>query len=320
MLVANKLALHFNPIPATVVVIQVAITVGYILVLRALNLSQVDDFDWPRVKAFLPYTISFVLVLYSNGRAIQFSNIETVIVFRAGTPLIVSFLDFMLLGREFPSSRSLLALFGMSVSVVGYALTDSEFMLNGISAYGWVTVYVLSVVFETTYGKKICQGIKFNAPVWGQVMYCNSLGLLPLAGVGLATGEHRYIEKTGFDSGSKAMCALALSCVVGVGIAWAVWNCRNQVSATTFTLIGVVCKLISVFLNVIIWDKHATPQGIAWLIVCLVCSSAYKQAPLKGAPPVAALPDDKQASATKDKVVIGNPEEIVKGMTPLKVR
>merc|ERR1711924_427194 len=160
----------------------------------------------------------------------------------------------------------------------GYALTDSEFMLNGISAYG-------------------------------QVMYCNALGLLPLAGVGLATGEHRYIEKTGFDSGSKAMCALALSCVVGVGIAWAVWNCRNQVSATTFTLIGVVCKLISVFLNVIIWDKHATPQGIAWLIVCLVCSSAYKQAPLKGAPPVAPT-DDKQAPATKDKVVIGNPEDL----------
>jgi len=281
MLVANKLALYFNPVPAMTVCVQVIATVGFILILRATGCSEVDDFDWPRVKVFLPYTISFVLVLYSNGKAIESSNIETVIVFRAGTPLIVSALDYFLLGREIPSKQSLAALAGMAVSVVGYAYTDSEFAVNGISAYGWVTVYVLAVVYETVYGKKICQGVKFNAPVWGQVMYCNALGLLPLALLAYVAGEHRYLETNGLNTSSKACGALALSCVVGVGIAWAVWNCRNQVAATTFTLIGVVCKLISVMLNVFIWDKHATPIGIAWLVVCLGCSSQYRQAPLR---------------------------------------
>lgn len=313
MLVANKLALYFNPMPALVVCTQVAATVAYILILRALGFSEVDDFDWPRVKAFLPYTVSFVLVLYSNGRAIEFSNIETVIVFRAGAPLIVAVLDYTLLGRELPSVRSLLALLGMFVSVVGYALSDSEFLLNGIFAYGWVTLYVLSVVFETTYGKRICQGIKFNAPVWGQVMYCNALGLLPLLGVGYGTGEVKVVEAKGFDTSSQACIALALSIVVGVGIAWAVWNCRNQVAATTFTLIGVVCKLISVLLNVLIWDKHATPVGITWLVVCLVCSSFYKQSPLRSI----AAPAEQESRKENDmemsdgkcnREVIGNRE------------
>jgi len=314
MLVANKVALHFNPVPALIFCAQVACTVGYIFVLRATGLSQVDDFDWPRVKVFLPYTVSFVLVLYSNGRAIQNSNVETVIVFRAGTPILVSFLDYFLLGREMPSKRSLAALVGMAVSVVGYAGTDSEFAMNGISAYGWVTLYVLSVVFETTYGKKICQGVHFNAPVWGQVMYCNILGLLPLLGIALATGESKYLEEKGLDLSTKAMTALVLSCIVGVGIAWAVWNCRNQVSATLFTLIGVVCKLISVMLNVLIWDKHATPLGIAWLVVCLCCSSAYRQAPLRQLTPTPepAVEWSKEVDAEMDDMageVMGRPEE-----------
>jgi len=316
MLVANKLALYFNPVPALVVCVQVAATVSYILILRALGLSEVDSFDWHRVKIFGPYVVSFVLVLYSNGRAIEFSNIETVIVFRAGAPLIVSALDYLILDRELPSARSMCALCGMLGSVIGYACTDSDFQLNGISTYGWVTLYVLSVVFETTYGKKICQGVKFNAPVWGQVMYCNALGLFPLMGVGLSTGEAKYLEANGFDASSKAMMSLALSVVVGIGIAWAVWNCRNQVAATSFTLIGVVCKLISVMLNVFIWDKHATPVGIGWLVVCLCCSAAYRQAPLRNPPPpplpVAAEDKSVEMAGVGDGEIIGHPGEIDK--------
>lgn len=311
MLVVNKLAMHFNRVPGLIVCAQVLATVAYILVLRALGLSEVDDFDWPRVKVFMPYTLSFVIVLYSNGRAIEFSNIETVIVFRCCAPLIVSLLDYTLLGRELPSMRSFFSLLGMVVSVIGYASTDSEFQMNGISAYGWVTLYVLAVVFETTYGKKLCQGVKFKAPVWGQVMYCNALGLPPLFLVAYVAGETTYLETHGVDMSSKAVIAVAFSCFVGVGIAWAVWNCRNQVAATSFTLIGVVCKLLSVFLNVFIWDKHATPAGIFWLVVCLGCSSAYQQAPLRSVAEKPPTPDVEKVKSVemKEGDTIGKEEE-----------
>jgi len=279
MLVANKVALSFNPLPALVICLQIAATISSILVLRAAGLSQVDEFDWPRVKEFLPYMVSFVLALYSSGRAIQNSNVETVIVFKACTPMLVAVLDYVFLGRQLPSTQSWMALGGMAGSVIGYVLTDSEFLLNGVSTYGWVTLYVLAVVFESTYGKRLCQNVKFNAPVWGQVMYCNVLGFFPLLGIGLLSGEGNVVVNKGIDMSSKASFALFLTCVVGVGIAWAVWNCRNQVSAASFAVIGVVCKMISVFMNVAIWDKHASLLGIVWCFVCLLCSSAYRQAP-----------------------------------------
>merc|ERR1739848_431941 len=139
----------------------------------------------------------------------------------------------------------------------------------------------------------------------------NALGIVPLFMLSYVAGETTYLQEHGLDTSSKAVVALALSCLVGVGIAWAVWNCRNQVAATTFTLIGVVCKLISVFLNVIIGDKHATPMGIFMLLITLGCSSMYKQAPMREQPTVAPKEEVKQDSQTDaiGKVEAGKDEE-----------
>jgi solute carrier family 35 protein len=52
-----------------------------------------------------------------------------------------------------------------------------------------------------------------------------------------------------------------------------------MVSATTFTLVGVVNKFGTVLLNVLLWDKHSSGMGILAVCVCLVSGSFYQQAP-----------------------------------------
>ncbi len=52
-----------------------------------------------------------------------------------------------------------------------------------------------------------------------------------------------------------------------------------MVSATTYTLVGVVNKFLTVLLNVLVWDKHSTPFGIFSVCVCLLAGSFYQQAP-----------------------------------------
>ena len=52
-------------------------------------------------------------------------------------------------------------------------------------------------------------------------------------------------------------------------------------SATSFTVIGNVCKILTVLINVSIWDKHASPLGLSFLCVCLVGAAAYQQSPLR---------------------------------------
>lgn len=57
------------------------------------------------------------------------------------------------------------------------------------------------------------------------------------------------------------------------------WLCRGMVSATTYTLVGVVNKFLTVLLNVLIWDKHSSPIGLLAVCLCLAAGAFYQQAP-----------------------------------------
>lgn len=279
MLVSNKVAISYFPSPAVVFSIQLSLAVVFVQVSHMFGLIKCDGFTKVRVCAFLPYIFAFVSSVYCNGKALQRCNVETVIVFRACSPLLVSLLDWGFLGRELPSRRSLFALCGVVLGAVGYVHADSDFRVNGIEAYSWVTLYLVLIVFEMTYGKRLSSSVQFDTPVWGSVLYTNALGFPPMATLAVLNGEVGRVEQ--WDVTDAGVFVLAVSALVGIGISWAGWNCRAQVSATTFTLVGVTCKFLSVLLNIAIWDKHATRVGIFWLVVCLLAGAAYKQAPMR---------------------------------------
>ena len=45
-----------------------------------------------------------------------------------------------------------------------------------------------------------------------------------------------------------------------------------------YTLVGVTNKVLTITVNMLIWDKHATPFGLGFLILCLIGSATYEQA------------------------------------------
>jgi len=281
-LVANKVVMTFLDIPGSVFCLQIFVTVAFILFGAAagcIAVTQDEILSMTNVKIFAPYMCSFVLSLYSNGKALSVSNMETVIVFRACSPLFVSVLDYLFLGRELPNPRSLVALLGVVAGAVAYVLADGDFMVRGIAAYNWVCINLAGIVFEMTYGKYLLKSVTFSSPVWGATLYTNMLALVPMTIVAISMGEPDKISK--LEPSSQAKVWLVMSCIVGVGISWSGWNARNYVSATVYTLLGVVCKFISVVLNILIWDKHATPRGLLALGVCLVSSAMYRQAPMR---------------------------------------
>ena len=56
---------------------------------------------------------------------------------------------------------------------------------------------------------------------------------------------------------------------------------QSVITATAYTVVGVMNKFLTVLINVAIWDKHASPLGMAALCVCLGGGSLYQQAPLR---------------------------------------
>jgi drug/metabolite transporter (DMT)-like permease len=57
-----------------------------------------------------------------------------------------------------------------------------------------------------------------------------------------------------------------------------------MLSATTYSLIGVINKFLTIFLNVILWDKHSTPAGLLAVCICLLSGVFYEQSPRREMP------------------------------------
>lgn len=266
--------------PALMTLVQLVSAVAFVFVLKYSKLGEVDDICWEKAVPYFYYALAFVGGVYSNMKALQVSNVETVIVFRALSPLAVSVLDFLFLGRELPNTRSLLSLTAVVVGAVIYVINDAQFALMGLAAYTWVTVYFIAICLEMTYGKKIVQDVKLNLS--GSVLYTNILSAPFFLILFFVTDEpSSYADFPATSWPFWGVVILIASCVVGTGIGYSGWHCRSVVSATTYTIVGVMNKMLTVLLNIMIWDKHATPLGIFGLLVCLTGGSLYRQAPMR---------------------------------------
>ena len=148
LVLVNKLILHFLPFPSLVIVTQLFASIFLIYGGNFFGVMDIDIMSWDFAKPYLIYTVAFSTGVYTNMMCLNTSNVETVIVARALSPLIVSFLDALFLGRELPSNRSLGALGMIVVGAFGYASTDKAFLSQGIYAYFWPFLYLIVITFE----------------------------------------------------------------------------------------------------------------------------------------------------------------------------
>jgi len=127
LLLVNKLCLKEVALPSFLAVLQFVASVLCALGLAATGQAELDGLAWPRVRIYLVYIGLFATAIYSNMQALTHSNVETLIVFRACGPLMVSLLEWRLLGRTLPSRQSVLVLFGIFLFALGYVASDKAF-------------------------------------------------------------------------------------------------------------------------------------------------------------------------------------------------
>ena len=347
MLLANKLAIHYLQTPLFVLFAQLAGTAIVVIIARLLGLITKPIFtSWKTALAFAPAPIAFLGTIFSNIKVLQYANVETFIVFRSSTPLLISIADYAMMGREFPSRRSMLCLVIILLGAVGYVKSDSNFQLRGylwcvsslllcfnthhgvrasIAAHtaldpaashyvpprccsSWRRaafdththththvnhahthththatrrVFIWYVVFsiDQLYIKFIINKTKQLMTTWGRVFVTNALGAVILAPLVLLSTEPATLATLDWHKPARVGW-FAVSIAIGVCMGYFAMSARTAVSATYFTVIGNVCKILTVFVNFFIWDHHASPGGLASLGICLVAAYFYEQAPL----------------------------------------
>lgn len=277
LLIVNKVALHLVPAPIFLLSLQLWFAVAFIYSLQAFGCVSVETISWSTGKKFIPVVLGFMGGLFSNAKVLQYSNVETFITFRSSTPLILCVCDYVFLGRKLPSMRSLLCLVSLLVSSTGYAYVDHAF---DIRAYSWLAVWFASFISYEVVVKHLCDTV--NLDNWTRVVYTNAMAATLLAvALPFATAERALV--TSLRPSPFLVSILLASCLIGVGVAHSSYVMRSACSATLSAVVGIVCKVFTVIINIALWDKHASVVELCFLLMGLVAGFYYEQAPLRDA-------------------------------------
>ncbi|XP_062090675.1 GDP-fucose transporter 1 [Humulus lupulus] len=275
--VINKFAITKFNFPGLLTALQYLTSALGVWILGKVGFLHHDAFTWETAKKFLPAATVFYLAIFTNTNLLRHANVDTFIVFRSLTPLLVAIADTTFRKQPCPSKLTFLSLLVILGGAIGYVATDSGFTLT---AYSWAFAYLVTITTEMVYIKHMVTNLGLNT--WGFVLYNNLLSLMMAPLFWIITGE--YVEvfaavgsSTGNWFQSSAFIAVSLSCVFGLLISFFGFAARKAVSATAFTVTGVVNKFLTVAINVTIWDKHASPFGLLCLLFTIIGGVLYQQ-------------------------------------------
>ena len=74
---------------------------------------------------------------------------------------------------------------------------------------------------------------------------------------------------------------IGLSCLFGLSISFFGFSCRRAISATRFTVLSIVNKLLTVLINFVIWDNHSAFVGTMEFLICMFGGVMYQQSTSK---------------------------------------
>lgn len=288
--IINKWAIMEFPYPGSLTGLQYFTATFGVLILGKLRILDHDPLSLTTMWKFLPAAICYYVSLFTNSELLLHANVDTFIVFRSAVPIFVAIGETLYLRQPWPSMKTWAALATILAGSVLYVLTDSQFTIN---AYMWAFFYVASMSIDFVYVKHIVMTVGLNT--WGLVLYNNLEALLLFPIELFVMGEGALMQTQTADSSLdwrslRMWLPVVLSCAFGFSISYFGMSCRRAISATGFTVLGVVNKLLTVVINLVIWTKHASAAGTLGLLICIFGGVFYQQSTSKPNPAVEPSP------------------------------
>ena len=281
MLVINKLAVQELPLPTVVSGAQLLASSLVVVAMKVVWPTVMGAMDKTKVIPFALYTAMFAAGLFANMKALMLTNVGAVIAARSCLPVIVCLIEWAFMGRALPGARSCLSLAGVVAFAGLYIRNDSAVDVEGLEGYAWLLTWWLLLALQMTYGKWMTEKIEMTQ--WERVFYTNAFAIPPTIALYYGTGESAKVAAPGGVAlGEYAYTWLVASCVMGVGISYSGWRARSVITATTFTLVGVLNKMATIAFTVIVWPNDASVTGIASLVFCIAFGLLYQDAPKRG--------------------------------------
>jgi hypothetical protein len=277
MMLFNKLAVKHFPVECTLVALQMAATVIFIVVFtfRSIHFGSFKDvLRWSMVVPF------FTGMLLTSILALKYAPMSLVVVFRVLSPLMSLFIESFYPDPLRFSPWMLGSIITMFMGAVLYTtgLKQGGGNLDGI---GWV---VLNVFFAV--GDRLLQRLMLaqdQRPVdiskTGLTLLNNLEGLVPLVLVMVLKNEFAEIPSAFANLDRMGIMWVSLSCVVGIGISYTGIWAQSLISATSFLVLVNVNKFVIIFVEAFgLGTKKLTCLQLVGAFVTIAGGVAYGQA------------------------------------------
>ncbi|KAJ8758937.1 hypothetical protein K2173_002716 [Erythroxylum novogranatense] len=256
--IINKWAVMKFPYPGALTALQYFTSAAGVFICGWLKFLEHDSLDLLTMWRFLLLPSCFTSHFYQHS------------------PFLCCNRETLFLHKPWPSFKTWISLGTIFAGSVLYVLTDYQFT---ITAYAWAVAYLISMTVDFVYIKHVVMTIGLNT--WGLVLYNNLEALLLFPLELLIMGElkkikHDMVHEAHWYS-FDVILPVGLSCLFGLAISFFGFSCRKAISATGYTVLGVVNKLLTVIINLVIWDKHSTFIGTVGLLICMLGGIMYQQ-------------------------------------------
>lgn len=266
LVVLNKVALALVRDSVLLLFVQLSVSA---LFLYIANRNGIRSPSFDLIKGFWLVPALFFILLFSNTKLLQHTNVETFIVIRTFAPIQVSLVESGFLDRKRLEIRSYLVILCIILLTCAYVHVEGKQFTT--SSVTWIVVWMTLLCIDQVYVKHVVEVTDLSVP---EMAFYNNFLPLPFIALGfLQWSKLAEINTHGWG-------ILFLSSLVGVALSYFGFETRRHFSATIFTVIGNVCKLLSVLINFIIWDNHASYLGVFILVSCIALSVFIKEAPL----------------------------------------
>ena len=299
MMIINKWALREFPFAGSLMALQFVSSAAVVRLLASAGQLECEPLQWERARSFMLVPIVFAIAIFANIKLLQAASVESVIVFRTLVPIITSWADYAFMGRELPSAQSGSGLLIVVLGALLYSRTSGEGFR--VDTWLWVVVYLLTLSFEMVYVKHVLSSQPMGT--WTRVYYNNALALMCLPPFLILGSEYAKLGSAAslLFSSPSALLSVVLSCLVGLGISFTGFRFRALVSATTFTVVGVMNKILTIFASITLLSNASgatSPAAVVALIVCIGGGTMYRQSPMRTLGPslVAGASHEEKAS------------------------
>ena len=280
MLVVNKACMIVLPAPCTVSLLQVTASTLLIAGAWCCSLVEIHAVTRAILSHYVMYSLIFVLGINFTMRALAVTNVETVLLFRSCSPVVVAVIDTLCLGRELPSRRSFASMLCIVLGATWFAASELQTDTSTLDVPGVCvnSINLLLTATLMTWGKHVTDSCDVSLTT--SVFICNLTSIVPILALAVLEKEHLIVREHRWLS-EYAASVLGTSCVMGTALSYLGWKMRTMMSATSFTVVGVLNKVLTVLLNGMLWPDDAVWSSTVGLMFSLVGGSFYQQSTVR---------------------------------------